>query len=166
MGPAPAVLPLAATAWGVVDAALRFAAVVVGVAWAAVAAPVRAAAAGAGSPRDSASSRRRMLITPSRDVIWRWSKAIITCSAVWGGRGRLGGSAASLAPLGAAAAARRRPLVDSRGRCAREKGCQCCIVGRCRRAASWVAHRAHSARAREGGDAGAPKEKTRRLRMS
>ena len=43
--------------------------------------------AGAGSPRDSASSWRRVLITPLRDAIWRGSDAIIVCLALggWGG---------------------------------------------------------------------------------
>ena len=54
-------LSLAAAAAGVVVAALAFAA---------AAAPGRV---GAGSPRDSASSQRRVLITPSRDATWRWS---------------------------------------------------------------------------------------------
>ena len=77
---------------------------------------------GAGS-RDSATSRRRVLITPSRDAIWRRSEAIIAYSAVGGGGGGLGGSTAPLAPLGTGAAA-RGPLVDSRGRCTREKKSQ------------------------------------------
>ena len=68
------------------------AAVVVVAAGAAAAAPGRV---GAGWPRDSAYSRRRVLITPSRDAIWRSSEAIIACSAVGGG----GGWTGSLPPL-------------------------------------------------------------------
>ena len=75
---------LSTAAVAVVVAALDFAAAVVDAAGAAVAALGRV---GAGSPRDSATSRRRVLITPSRDAIWRWSEAIIACSAVWGGGG-------------------------------------------------------------------------------
>ena len=58
---------LLAAAVAVVLAALAFAAAVVHAAGAAAAALGRA---GTGSPRDSASSRGRVLITPSRDAIW------------------------------------------------------------------------------------------------
>ena len=61
-------------------AGLAFAAAGVDAAGAAAAVLGRA---GAGSPRDSASSRRRVLITPLRSGIWRWS-------AVGGGGGGVG----------------------------------------------------------------------------
>ena len=115
---------LAAAVAGVV-VALAFAAAVVDAAGAAAAAPGRV---GAGSPRDSASSRRRVLITPSRDAIWRWSEAIIACSAVGGGGG-LGISTAPLVPPGTGAAA-RRPFIDGRGWCTREKRSQRRAYGR------------------------------------
>ena len=63
--------------------------VAVAAAAAAAVAPPRSHGAGAGSPRDSTSSRRRVLITPLRDAICRCSKAIIACSAV-GGEGKAG----------------------------------------------------------------------------
>ena len=84
-GEVAAALPVAAAAG--VFAALVFAAAVVDVAVAAVAPP---GPVGAGSPRDCASSRRRVLIMPSRDAIWRWSEAVIACSAVGGGGGWTG----------------------------------------------------------------------------
>ena len=116
---------LSAAAFLVVVAALAFATGVVDVAGAAAVALGRV---GAGSPRDSASSRRKVLITPSRDAIWRCSEAIIACSTRGGG-GWLGGSTAPLAPLGTVAAA-RRPLVDGRGRCTHEKRSQRRAYGR------------------------------------
>ena len=74
-----------------VDAACRFAVIVAaGASRAAAAAPARAEAAGAGSPRDSACSWRRVLLMSSSDAICRWSEAIVACSAVGGGRGAAG----------------------------------------------------------------------------
>ena len=100
LGGVAAVLPFVAAAWGVVDAAFRFVVVVAaGAACAAAAASVRAEAAGAGLPRDSASSRRRVLITPSRDAICCWSEAIMACSAVGGAGGGWAGRLPPLAPL-------------------------------------------------------------------
>ena len=73
---------------GCLVAALAFAAAVVDATGAAEAALGRV---GAGSPRGSAW-RRRVLITPLRDAIWRRSEAMTACSAVGGGGGgRLGG---------------------------------------------------------------------------
>ena len=100
LGGVAAVLPFVAAARGVVDAAFWFVVVVAaGAAWGAVAVPVRAEAAGAGSPRDSISSRRRVLIAPSRDGICRWSEAIIACSAVGGAGGGWAGRLPPLRPL-------------------------------------------------------------------
>ena len=75
---------LSAAAVVAVVVALAFAAAVVDAVGVAAAALGRV---GADSPCDSASSRRRVLIMPSRDAMWRWSKAIIACSAVEGGGG-------------------------------------------------------------------------------
>ena len=108
-----------------VDAACRFAVIVAaGASRAAAAAPARAEAAGAGSPRDSACSWRRVLLMSSSDAICRWSEAIVACSAVGGGGGgRLGRAVAPLTPPGTRAAARSRPLAVGCGWFAREKGC-------------------------------------------
>ena len=158
LGAAAAVLPLAAGA-GSADAALGFAGAVVDASWAAVAASVRA---GAGSPRVSASSRRRVLITPSRDAIWRWSKAIMVCSAV-GGVG--GGWASWLPPLPPLERERLRvaaPLSMAAGGAPARKGASATPravrnLGRCRRAAKWLATPAwspivHRARGRGKGE--------------
>ena len=80
--------------------------------------------AGAGSPRDSANSQRTVLITPSRNAVWRCSDAITTCSTDGGRQRRLGGPTAPLSPLGAGAATCRR-LVDGCGRSAGKKRSQC-----------------------------------------
>ena len=137
---AAAALP-AAVAAGVVNAALHLADVSAGAAWAAVAALARV---GAGSPRDSASSRRRVLITPSRDAIWRWSDAIMACSAVEGAGGGWAGPRPPLRPF-----ERERPRGAARsalvaGGAPARKGASAVpravrTSGRCRRAASWVA---------------------------
>ena len=129
---------------GGVDAAFRFVVVVAGAAWATVAAPVRAEAAGAGSPRDSASSRRRLLMTPSRDVIWRWSEAIIACSAVGGAGGGWAGRLPPLPPLERQRLRVAAPSSIAAGGTPARKGASAAsravrTWGRCRRAASWVA---------------------------
>ena len=163
---AAAALPAAAA--GVVVAALRFAAAVVDAAGAAVAAPGRV---GAGSPRDSASLRQRVLITPSRDAIWRWSEAIIACSAVGGGGGGWAGSLPPLRPL-----ERERPRAAPSsmvvGGAPARKGASAApmairTAGRCRRAANWVATPAWSpivcwARGRRRGKTRVRQKKKRR----
>ena len=90
---------------GFLGAAFFAGAVVIIVVAAAGAARAAGSWAGAGSLRDSASSRRSVLMTPSRDAIWRCSKAIIACSAVGGGGGLMCGPAAPFSPLGAGAVA-------------------------------------------------------------
>ena len=119
--------------------------VVVVAAGAAAVAPPRSRGPRAGFPHDSANSRRRASITPSRDAICRCSKAIIACSAVGGGGGG-GGQEGPPPPL--------RPLERERLRAARlsmvagEAPARKAAIaapmavktaGRCRRAASWVA---------------------------
>ena len=69
-----------------VGAAFFAGAVVVGAAAAAGAAGATGFWARASSPLDTLSSRRSVLMTPSRDAIWHRSVAIIACSAV-GARG-------------------------------------------------------------------------------
>ena len=172
------VIGAVAAALPLVEAACRFVVVLAaGAARAAAAAPARAETAGAGSPRDSARSRRRVLMMSSRDAICRWSEAIVACSAVGGGRGAAGQGGCPPyppPPPGARAAARRRPLAVSRGWCAREKGCQRRTKGREDLGAlkeggqlgghpRLVAHRAQGARAREGEDAGASQKKNKRI---
>ena len=147
---------------GVVNAAFRFVVVAAGAAWAAAAAPVRAEAAGAGSPRDSASSRRRVLITPSRDVIWRWSEAIIACSAVGGAGGGWAGRLPPLPPLERERLRVAAPSSIAAGGAPARKGASAApravrTSGRYSRAASWVAAPAWSpivrrARGREKGE--------------
>ena len=72
-------------------------AAVIVVAAAAGAAKAAGSWAGDGSPSNSASSRRSMLMTPSMDTIWHYSKAIIVCSAI--GRGGGGCGAGPLPPF-------------------------------------------------------------------
>ena len=98
---------------------------------------------GAGSRRDSASSRWRVLITPSRDAIWRWSEAIIACSAVGGGGSGWAGPPPPLRSL-KRERLRAAPLSMVAGGVPARKGASAAPVairtaGRCRRAANWVA---------------------------
>ena len=104
---------LLAVAVIVLVAVLALAAAVVDEAGAPAAAMGRA---GNGAPCDSASSRRRVLITPLTYAILCRSEATLACPAVGGG-----GSTASFTPLGAGGAV-RRPLVDGRGQCVCEEG--------------------------------------------
>ena len=93
------------------------------------------------------------------------------------GGGRLGRAVAPLTPLGARAAARRRPLAVSCGWCALEKGCQRRTkrredLGALKEGGQLgghprlVAHLAQGARAREGEDTRASQKRTRGLRIS
>ena len=128
-----------------VDAAFRFVVVVAaGAAWATAAASARTEAAGAGSPRDCASSRRRVLIMSSRGAICCWSEAIMACSAVGGAGGGWTGRLPPLPPLEREGLRAAAPSLLAAGGVPARKGASAApravrTSGRCRRAASWVA---------------------------